>query len=330
MSSHSAPGMRGFDPEFTNLEEYIRVITRRIWDERRFDDIHRYYSDPCIVEMPGSVTNNIQTVVDGTIASLGIFPNRRPLYEDVIQSGNAETGFLSSHRGISAMNHLGDGVFGPASGRRVHARAIADCVCKDNRIVHEWLIRDQAAIALHIGIQPRDLAQRWLNERGPWNKPVAGPPPSWYVSAISRERLAQDYAASLNDFAHRCGDSAAIYDSAVHHIGPGGTTRYGHEEVIDYWNGLFAAMVCNRFDVEHLALQRGGGRADRIAIRWRAHATHLGNGMFGVPTGNPVEIMGINHVELHNGKVAREWVLIDDVALWMQVLTPAALLGIDK
>jgi predicted ester cyclase len=323
--SSSAAGMAGFDPEFTNLDEYIRVITRRIWDERRFDDIHRYYSDPCIVEMPASVTSSIQTVVDGTIASLGVFPDRRPLYEDVIQSGDAETGFLSSHRGISAMTHLGDGVFGPASGRRVHARAIADCVCKDNRIVHEWLIRDQAAIALHIGLQPRDLAQRWLNERGAWSKPLAGPAPSWYVSAISDERRAQDYAALLTDFARRRGDPALVYDDAVHHIGPGGATRYGHQEVAGYWSDLFGALVPERFDIEHLALQRGGGRADRIALRWRAQATHRGNGMFGVATGRPVEIMGINHVELHNGKVVREWVLVDDVALWMQVLTPAAL-----
>lgn len=324
MSSHSTPGMAGFDPEFPNLEEYIRVITRRIWDERRFEDIHRYYSDPCIVEMPTSVTSSIQTVVDGTVSSLGVFPDRRPLFEDVIQSGDAETGFLSSHRGISAMTHLGHGVFGLASGRRVHARAIADCVCRDNRIVHEWLIRDQAAIALHIGVQPRDLAQRWLNERGGWDKPVAGPAPSWYVSPVTGERLAQDYAASLADFAYLRGDPALVYASAVHHIGPGGTTRYGHEEVGSYWNDLFSALVPRRFEIEHLALQRGGGRADRIALRWRAQATHRGNGMFGVATGKPVEIMGINHVELHDGKVVREWVLVDDVALWMQVLTPAA------
>jgi predicted ester cyclase len=34
--------------------------------------------------------------------------------------------------------------------------------------------------------------------------------------------------------------------------------------------------------------------------------------------------MGINHVEFVNGKVVREWVLIDDVAVWMQVLSPNA------
>ena len=44
--------------------------------------------------------------------------------------------------------------------------------------------------------------------------------------------------------------------------------------------------------------------------------------MFGEATGQPVEIMGINHVEIVQGKVLREWVLIDDVAIWMQILRP--------
>jgi hypothetical protein len=34
--------------------------------------------------------------------------------------------------------------------------------------------------------------------------------------------------------------------------------------------------------------------------------------------------MGIVHAELVQGRVLREWVLIDDVAIWMQVLTPQA------
>jgi hypothetical protein len=46
--------------------------------------------------------------------------------------------------------------------------------------------------------------------------------------------------------------------------------------------------------------------------------------VFGTAGGNTVEIMGINHVELVHGKVLREWVLIDEVALWMQVLRVSA------
>ena len=158
--------MRGFDAEFRDLDHYIRVITDRIWEGGRIDDIRLYYSDPCIVDTPAGVSTTVQSVIDGTRATLAMFPDRRLLAEDIIQSGDDTGGLLSSHRIISTMTHRGDGVFGEASGRRVHARTIADCVCKNNRIVHEWLVRDQGAIALQIGVPPRQLAQAWLEQRG--------------------------------------------------------------------------------------------------------------------------------------------------------------------
>ena len=151
--------MKGFDTEFLDLEHYIQVITQRIWEGRRIDDIHRYYSADCAVETPGGVSLGAGPVVDSTRATLAMFPDRELLAEDVLWSGDDEHGFLSSHRILSPMTHLGDGAFGPASARRIHARTIADCVCLDNRVIHEWLVRDQAAIARQIGLHERDLAQ---------------------------------------------------------------------------------------------------------------------------------------------------------------------------
>jgi predicted ester cyclase len=319
-SSASQEKMRGFDPEFRDLNHYIRVITERIWEGRRIDDIHAYYADPCIVETPSSVSTSIDDVVSGTKATLAQFPDRRLLAEDIIQSGDAEQGFLSSHRIISTMTHLGEGNFGKATGRKIHVRTIADCVCKDNRIIHEWLVRDQAAIALQVGIAPRELAQRWLDERGGWNKPVASVAPAGYESHISSDAIAQGYASAIRDFANGKANPSKTYDDAVHHLGPGGETRYGQDDVSAYWRELFVALEVHSFDIEHLAMQQGGGRADRVAFRWRAKARHNGAGRFGNPTGKQIEIMGINHAEFFNGRVLREWVLIDDVALWMQVL----------
>ncbi len=319
--------MKGFDAEFTNLDQYIRVITERIWEGGRLGDIGRYYGDPCIVETPYSVTTRMQEVIDGTRATKGVFPDRRLLAEDVIQSGDDEGGFLSSHRGISTMTHLGDGAFGPATGRRIHLRAVADCVCRNNQIIHEWLVRDQGAIARHIGLDPQALAQRWLDERGGWNKPKAGPVPQGYQSFIDTHPVAQAYAQAVQDFAHGGNPAAAIYEDAVHHLGPSDTTAYGHVEVAAFWKSLFGALRPDNFTVEHLVLQTGGGRADRIAMRWRAHTVHDdhgGSGRYGPATGRGVEVMGICHAELLHGKVSREWVLVDDIALWMQVLTAKA------
>ena len=318
--------MRGFQVEFNDLDHYIRVITERIWEGRRIDDIRNYYSDPCVVETPSSVSTAVQDVIDGTRATLAMFPDRRLLAEDVIQSGDAVGGFLSSHRIISTMAHLGDGAFGPATGRRLQVRTVADCVCKDNRIVHEWLVRDQAAIALQIGSTPRALAQRWLDEGG-WRKPVAGPAPPGYVSHISTESLATGYVRALEDFAHGQFDRVSVaYDDAVHHIGPGGVACYGQAEVGAFWQSVFGALQVDTFTVEHLAFQSGGGRADRAAMRFRAKTRHSPRGTWSTRYGNysnqDVELMGICHVEFWDRRVLREWVLIDDVAIWMQILRP--------
>lgn len=325
---HRAAGMRGFAAEFRDLDHYIRVITDRIWEGGRIDDIRTYYSDPCIVDTPSAVSTSVQQVIDGTRATLAMFPDRRLLAEDIIQSGDDRYGFLSSHRIISTMTHRGDGVFGKASGRRLHARTIADCVCKDNRIVHEWLVRDQGAIALQIGVQPRDLAQSWLDQRGGWNKPVAGPAPDAYQSHVDQRAAAQTYAQAIEGVARGQKPAIGMYDEAVHHIGPCETTRYGRLEVGAYWQSLFAALQVERFDVEHLVLNQGAGRADRVALRWRVVARHTNHGasdgLYGPASGHTVEVMGINHAELVNGKVLREWVLIDDVAIWMQVLIAQA------
>ena len=324
MNLRDNTAMPGFDPEFQNLDDYIRVITERIWEGRRIDDIYRYYSDPCVVETPSSVSTSIEDVIAGTKATLVAFPDRRLLAEDIIKSGDPHGGYLSSHRIISTMTHLGEGAFGKPTGNRIHVRTIADCVCKENRIIHEWLVRDQAAIALHIGIPPRELAQRWLDERGGWNKPIAAAAPAHYVSHVGGESMAQGYAAVLQDFASQKGQVALAYDDAVHHIGPGGVTRFGQVEVAAFWRELFLALVVESFVVEHLVQQTGSGRADRVAIRWRARALHQGAGRYGNPTGKQVELMGINHVEFFKGRVLREWVLIDDVAVWMQVLAVSA------
>ena len=323
--------MKGFDSEFSNLDHYIRVITARIWEGRRIDDIRKYYSDPCVVETPMSVSTALEDVLTGTRATLAMFPDRRLLAEDVIQSGDEDGGFLSSHRIISPMTHAGEGSFGPASGARVQARTIADCVCKDNRIVHEWLVRDQAAIALQIGSTPQALAQAWLNQRGGWHKPVAPPAPAGYVSHISPHPLAQAYAEAIQALAHGAGDVAAIYDEAAQQISPGEHTSYGHDEIAGFWRSVFGALCVQQFTVEHLAWQQDqatSGRSDRLALRFRAKTSHKPCEdwllRYGKESGRTVELMGIVHAELVQGRVLREWVLIDDVAIWMQVLTPQA------
>jgi predicted ester cyclase len=263
-----------------------------------------------------------------------MFPDRRLLAEDVIQSGDEDGGFLSSHRIISPMTHLGDGNFGPATGRKIHARTIADCVCKNNRIVHEWLVRDHAAIALQIGSTPKALAQTWLAQRGGWRKPIAGAAPPGYVSHISTNAQAQSFARAVQGFVHGATEVAATYDDAAHHIGPGEQTAYGHAEIAAFWHSVFGGFNITQYQLEHLAFQADAtttGKPDRLALRFRAVGDYLPSKEAHCPreysivrynnnSANQIELLGIVHAEFRQGRVFRQWVLLDDVAIWMQIL----------
>ena len=165
---------------------------------------------------------------------------------------------------------------------------------------------------------------------------MAGPAPDGYVSHISTDPLAVRYAKTLVDLANgaRQGKGqvvepvASIYDDAAQQIGPGESTGYGHLEIADFWYSVFGALQVGKFDIEHLAIQRdleNTGRSDRISLRFRAKTVHSPHPdcitRYGPGSNRSVEVLGIVHAEFVQGRVVREWILIDDVAIWMQILT---------
>ena len=323
-----AATLQGFDAEFRDLEHSIRAITERIWEGRRLDDIERYYSADCAVETPGSVSIGVASVIAGTVATQRAFPDRRLLAEDVIVSGDAAQGFLSSHRIFSPMTHAGPGDFGVPTGRAVYARTIADCVCINNRIVHEWLVRDQAAIARQIGSHERDVAQRWLNQRGGFHKATMPMAPAPYRSLIDEGELAQRYAGAYRALWRGEGfaAAAAMFDDHAIVALPGSEMAVDRAGREDFWAGLFGALQPQQVDIEHLVSRPRGDQVTRVAMRWRARTLHAGDsgqggvGRYGRASGRPVVLLAIHHAEIEQGRVQREWVLLDDVATWMQVL----------
>ena len=316
--------IKGFDAEFSNLDHYIRVITDRIWEGRRIDDINRYYSSDCAVETPSSVSVGAKAVIDGTIATLNAFPDRRLLAEDIIISGSSEGGYLSSHRIFSPMTHAGAGVFGTPSHRIIYARTIADCVCINNKIVHEWLVRDQAAIARQIGSNEKELAQKWLDASGGYFKAAMPAAPSYYVSHIEQKGHAAKYADFLDQIFRSFQKINAdhFYAQQIISALPGGESAVGQNQIMQFWQSLAGSLELSSFQVEHSVANEREGRPTAVAVRWRANGIHKFSGRYGQPTGRPLEILGITHVEFQDDRVVREWHLIDDVAIWMQILSP--------
>jgi SnoaL-like polyketide cyclase len=325
---HASAAMQGFHAEFKSLDDYIRVITDRIWEGRQIETIRDYYSDPCGVITPVGASTDVQSVIDGTKATLAQFPDRRLLAEDVIEAGDAQAGFLSSHRIISTMTHLGDGNFGQATGKKIHVRTVADCVCKDNRIVHEWLVRDQGAIAVAVGSTPQSMARHWLATRSapilPLYQPAA---PVWWRNPMSTEPIAQRYAQAVGQMLLGQGTDGTLYDEAACSMGPVNSIHYGRTEINNFYADMASSICSTSYGIESLTFNVASGyagRPPRVALRWRLKGQHTGIGRFSATPGNQLDILGINHAEFVkvNGiwQVHREWVLVDEVSVWMQVL----------
>jgi predicted ester cyclase len=321
--------MPGFDPEFHDLPHYIMAITARIWEGRGLHLVHRYYGAACRVRTPTGPFLGAAATVAGTLETLHAFPDRRLLAEDIIFCGNPEIGFLSSHRVVSVMHHRGAGVFGPPTGRQVRVRTIADCEVRANVIDDEWLVRDQAAIAAQLGLDVPALAGRLAEAdaaagRTPWHLApdaeaalVGGDRPmdmrddplaQRAVEGMSRI-LAQADLASLRSLFHV---EAALAT-------PGGTDRFGHDDIDAFLVGYLAAFPGARVSFDHAAVLRGDGRPDRVALRFHLAGSHAGHGAFGPPSGAAVLIPGIMHLEFWRDRVLRGWLLIDELALWKQI-----------
>ena len=318
--------MKGFDPCFGDLPEYILGVTRTIWEDRGIATLHRYYAEDVVVRSPASVTVGNRNVIAATLATLAELPDRTLLGEDVIWSGDEDAGFLSSHRILSTATHRAGGVHGAATGERLRYRAIADCYAKENRIADEWLVRDEGAILRRLGTDPkRHAAERIESEGGPQRciRPLTpdtdreGP----YRGGGNDSEWGMRYAALLTRIMQA--DMAAIsaeYDRAAHLELPGGDTGHGRPDADRFWMGLRAAFPSAHFRIDHRIGRDDPMMPPRAALRWSLRGAHDGWGAFGAPTGAAVYVLGMSHAEFGPRGLRREWVLYDETAIWKQIL----------
>lgn len=318
--------MKGFDPKFSDFPDYIIGITKEIWEDRGIATLHEYYGKDIYLRMPMGAYRGNKGVIAKTLGTLVEFPDRELLGEDVIWSGNEDQGMLSSHRLYCTGTHLGESMFGPATGKSVHFRAIADCYAIGNTVTDEWLVRDYGSIAKQLGWTAKDAAAKIIeDEGGPENcaKPLT---PETYVEGpyLGRGNI-NEWGAEYADYLNRLmnADMAVIrqkYDRAVLGEYPGLTTAHSWAGVDRFWVNLRAAFPSAEFKIEHQIGREDPKMPPRAAIRWSLTGKHEGWGAFGRPTGADVYVMGMSHAEFGPWGLRREYTLYDEVAIWKQIL----------
>jgi len=317
--------MKGFDPRWSDFPDYIIGITKEIWEDRKIATLHHYYSDDIVVRSPASVVVGNQDVIGATMETLAEFPDRTLLGEDVIWSGTPEEGMLSSHRIISTATHLGDGVYGKATGKKLQYRIIADCHAINNQINDEWLIRNQGAIVRQMGWDPATYARDLIERQGgpencvqPFTPGIDRPGP--YKGTGNDNEWGAKYADILGRIMGA--DMAAIeteYDRACQLAYPGGVSGYSWGDADRFWMGLRASFPSASFQIEHQIGRDDPLMPPRAALRWSLHGKHDGWGVFGEPTGAEVYVMGAAHAEFGPWGLRREYVLFDETSIWKQI-----------
>jgi predicted ester cyclase len=329
--------MDGFDEEFVDIADYIIRITDRIWHEKKIDLCLRYYSEDTVIHTLAGEIVGARTVEANTHATLKAFPDRTLDADNVIWSGDDREGYYSSHLITSRMTNLGSSEFGPATGKRVRVRTIADCLCLQNKIIEEWLVRDNAALVVQLGLNlfgtaraqaekdlkegrniVADLADMRDRSRCEAATPKAGaalPSPEQEPAAFANAVFGSVWNGRRLDLL------PSAFDFRVGAHLTAGRDLYGTVEYREYLEQLFAAIPDFAVSVDHVADIPYLGAARDIAVRWTLSGRHQGDGLFGPASGAPVCIMGVSHWRVMNGRIREEWTVFDELALRRQIET---------
>jgi predicted ester cyclase len=318
--------MKGFDKKYKDFPDYILKITKQIWEGKDVDSIGEFYTDNIPVRSPFGITYGNKPVIEATYNTLKEFPNRQLLGEDVIWNGNDDKGYHSSHRILSKGTHLGDGFYGKPTGKDIYYRVIADCACKDNQVYDEWIVRDQGAMVRQIGYTPKEFAQIMIDKEGGLEKAKKLfdkndiKPSDYYPINVEKSSPGENYSKILSKVFEE-GYDFKDYNRASNIYWPGNKLGHGREDISKFWNSLKDIFTDIKFTIEHVGYLDESNKNPRASIRWFLEGMHSNDSEdYGKKTNSKLFIMGINHVELNQDGVIREWVLFDEVAIWKQIL----------
>lgn len=329
-SSHSP--MKGFDPEFIDIVDYITRITYRIWEGKQVGLCYDYYSDDCPVYTLAGVTIGAEEVTQNTLSTLAAFPDRTLHAENIIWGGNDIDGFHSSHLIKTSMTNLGSSDMGPATKRSATFFVIAHCIIKDNKIIEEWLVRDNYALAEQLNYDPHEVARNkakiapqqrltdWrkseinrvvqtvTHERNSFSG-IGDKSPEAFIAALLQNIW---NARLLGDVNQGYSESAVIHSSA-------NTNLVGHQQINMFYSQLLGTVTQLKYSSDYCcSIPNSFGGVD-VAVRWTIAGNHGGSALYGDPTGIPLLILGESHYRITDGLISEEWTIFDELSVLVEI-----------
>ncbi|WP_306316785.1 MULTISPECIES: ester cyclase [unclassified Streptomyces] len=307
---------------YNDPDEFIREVTDRIWVARDIDHIVENYEPDSIVHASLGTVVGRDGVIEGSTMRMAAVPGHIGQAEDVVWEARGDDAFLSSHLVFSADEHLHDG-----RNIRVRKRTIANCLYRRGRMVEEWVVRDDLADCLQLGIDP-DEAARERQFQGYTGSMTEAPPKDVLLEGVSGPRpddfrpecemvldfieqvWSQRQLNKVNDFMSR--------DLFLHTIGDRTVIRpERYQADLLEMVGPFPDARFSVLDVQAHHAERYAGL--RIAVTWTMNGTYRGTPTFGPLTGKPVTVMGVSQFLIQDGRIVKEVRVYDEISLRAQI-----------
>jgi len=287
-----------------------------------------------VFRWPGEVATGPGAAMANALSDLAAFPDAAMVVEDVLatptphEAADPGAGTYHSARGVLLGRHDGPGFCGAPSGRRVEMRRMADYWAFGGRLHDVWIVSDTAGLLAQTGAgSPREHAAGQLAaaagaEVAPApltpDTDIEGP----FAGRGERTGAAGDLAGHLKRIMDgQLGAAMEDLDPACNLTLPAAVRTVGHTAATGFWAGLRSALPSASFRIEHVHGAAGGPHGPaRAALRWSLYGRHDGPGRFGAPTGAYVYMFGLTQAEFGANGLRRMWTLIDDLAIWTQIL----------
>ena len=319
----------GYEAVYRDFVDYIMRCTHRIWEEKNIGLCRSHYGDDCVMHTLAGPAVGAETVVQGTIGSLGYSSDRQVIGQDVVWSDDGDGILHSSHRINGQMTHMGDdAMLGPASFRGTGATTIADCACRANRIVEEWLVRDNWRAVAQVGGDPWAVAQA----QAAMDRDGDPARHAWRAQALAAVRAGGDTVIPADDpaiipaamliaaFRHDLfGEAAKALSPAAEVRWPSMRVGYGRGFWIGCATQIRAVLHDTTLTIDHTAARPLPHGDIAVAIRWSLAGRHGGGGVWGPATGRDLLMMAISHYRLRAGVIIEDVTVFDELAVLRQL-----------
>jgi len=327
--------MRGFEPTYKNIVDYIVRITHRIWEEKDIGYIYDSYSHDCRVWDDVGLQYGRDKIVADTVHTNNAIPDVRLVADEVIWAGNEDVSFHTSHRTMILGTNTGYSRFGPPTNRPLRLLCIANCVARENEIYDEHVAYDTAALIQQLGLDVVETARAVAAQSGRGgfasNFSASDPkrldgqsfPKRHTIPDVIDGNVREFVTSAFENIWNRRDFSAMDRVFAPDIVFEGSSQRVyrGVGQLRSHVMSMIAMFPNIRVSVDDIYWMGNPRDGYLVSVRWGGVGAHRGNGPYGSPTNKEAHVWGITQWLIEDNKVQKEWTVFNEFGILMQILS---------